>query len=104
MANGNGKAWTEYFRAITPILLLTLNVLAGVLITNQNEIKFTVASLDSKVFHHLTNEELHILREQAVTQKEFNMYLKYTTDQYDKLYQAVCDLAEDKDVGKFKRR
>lgn len=68
--NGNGaKNIIEWFRLITPALV-TINLFLLSIIVYQ------VRSVDDKMFIHLTNHEIHIPREQVVTQAEFEMHLR----------------------------
>jgi hypothetical protein len=71
--NDNGKKW-ENFRWITPITLLLISTLIGIAITNQNDIKFQLSEISSKMFIHLTNAELHIPRATIVSKDEFIIY------------------------------
>jgi hypothetical protein len=65
MSESNGKSWTEHFRIITPFLLLIITGFATVINSKLNDI-------DSKLFHHLTNDEMHCPRSVMVTKAEYD--------------------------------
>ena len=91
----NGKrSWTEYFRIITPLLLLLLTWLSGGLnkrldtIENNAQVAYTqlankIDGVDNKLFHHLTNEELHPRQSQLVSKDRFDEYAKLRKEQLD---------------------
>lgn len=75
--DNNGKRpWTEYFRLLTPVLLLSLNLLAGMIIAEIGDLKYRISELDNKVFQHLTNDELHSTRSQTVSLSEYDGRVK----------------------------
>ena len=61
------KSWTEYFRIITPFLLLVLTAIGG-------SINSRLSDIDSKLFKHLTNDEMHSPRSIMVTKAEYSIY------------------------------
>jgi hypothetical protein len=63
----NGRSWTEHFRIITPFLLLVLTAIGG-------SINSRLTDIDTKLFKHLTNDELHCPRSLMVTKAEYNIY------------------------------
>jgi len=81
MAEQNGKSWTEYFRIITPFLLLVLTLAAG-------GINSKLADIDTKLFKHLTNDEMHCPRSMVIQKPEFDVYQSMRDRQ-------MCDLKED---------
>lgn len=91
--NGNGaKAWTEYFRFLTPVFLLCLNVLAGVLVSNQNDMKGQLTLLDDKMFKHFTNDEMHSPRTMTVLKPEFEIYQKMRDKQMDEMNDVLKEI------------
>jgi hypothetical protein len=58
------RHFTEYFRVITPFLLLVLSVIGG-------SINTRLTDIDTKLFRHLTNDELHAPRSLMVTKAEY---------------------------------
>jgi hypothetical protein len=70
------RIWTEVFRILSPMLLLSLNLLAGVLISNQTAMNKGIDSIDVKLFHHLTNDELHTPRALVVEKVEYEAIQK----------------------------
>jgi len=65
-SNGN-KLNVEWFRIITPVIV-TLNLFM------LSSINSRVIDINQKLFHHLTNAELHYPRSIVVTQSEFIEY------------------------------
>jgi hypothetical protein len=61
------RSWTEYFRIITPFFLFILTLLAGSIQSKLNDI-------DTKLFKHLTNDEIHSPKSLVITKPEFLMY------------------------------
>lgn len=82
----NGFVWKmEYMRLFTPLFLFTLNIIAGMMITNQGQIMTKLDAIDSKVFHHLTNDELHTPKNMITSKAEFDLYQKMRADQLDEI-------------------
>ena len=73
---GKRTHWTEYFRIITPFLLLVITGFATV-------INSRLCDIDNKLFTHLTNAELHFPRTQVVPKSEFDLTLKNIERQLD---------------------
>jgi len=93
--NGNGKKqFLEWFRVITPALISLCLFFLGV-------INYQLRTIDSKIFTHLTNHDIHIPREQIVSQAEFDMYAKNAEQgrvemvkYFDKMEQNLKDYIE----------
>jgi len=82
----NGFKWKlEYLRVMTPVFLFTLNLLAGILLTNQREIITKISDMDNKIFLHLTNDEIHTPRQFVVSKEQFDLYQKMRNDQLDEI-------------------
>ena len=92
--NGNGerKAWTESFRVITPILLILVNAMGGMIIANQQDIKLRISELDTKIFKHLTNDELHTPRSMVVSQQAFTIYQTMRDKQMDNINENIHEI------------
>ena len=84
----NGKKnWMEYFRILTPVFLFVLTLLiAGYnknfenLEKNIGSLKEDIGKLDTKMFVHLTNSDIHIPREQIVSKGEFDIQCKLSEE------------------------
>ena len=74
MAEQNGKSCTEWFRIITPFLLFVLTIFAGAIQTKLTDI-------DTKMFRHLTNDEMHSPRSLMVSKAEFCIYQEMRSTQ-----------------------
>lgn len=69
MSDNGQRSWTEYFRVITPFLLLVITGFAAV-------INSRLGDIDNKLFHHLTNDEMHAPRSLMVTKAEYQANLR----------------------------
>jgi hypothetical protein len=87
----SGKSWTEYFRIISPMLLTVLIFMAGQIQTNQKEIKDELLDINSKLFRHLTNDEIHCPRSIMITKDEVNLLTKMR----DRQIQDIRDVIRD---------
>lgn len=91
--NGS-KYWMEYLRLITPFMLLILNFI-GVMLFKK------IDSIDTKLFNHLTNEEIHYPRAFVASKSEFEMYVKMRDKQWSMLYDNLTQIQEAlKDIRK----
>jgi hypothetical protein len=64
MDNRGERSWMEVFRLITPFLLLVLSIIGA-------SINGRLTDIDTKLFRHLTNDELHAPRSLMVTKAEY---------------------------------
>ncbi len=83
----NNRSWTEYFRIIAPFLLLLLTWIGSGINTNLSRLDAKIDNLDTKIFRHLTNEEIHIARNAVVDKNTFEIYQSMRDKQ-------MCDLKE----------
>jgi hypothetical protein len=91
------KSWTEGFRILSPILLLSLNLLAGILISNQKTMTDGITEIDQKLFHHLTNDEMHTPRSLVVEKVEYMAVQKMRDKQFEQLFSMLEKLQESVD-------
>lgn len=75
MEEKNGKRqFSEVFRWITPVMItIGIFILGG--------IQSTVKDIDTKLFRHLTNDEIHCPKSVVVTKPEFNIYQEFRQKQ-----------------------
>jgi len=87
--NGNGsKQAIEWFRLITPVLVtISIFFLSGV--------SFQLHRIDNKLFTHLTNHDIHVPREQIVSQAEFDLHCKFAKENKEDILKAFDDLRLD---------
>lgn len=87
--NGNGlRISIEWFRLITPTLVtVSLFMLGG--------LSFQLHRVDDKLFAHLTNDDIHVPREQVVSQGEFDLHCKYADDNHRQYLAALKETEED---------
>ena len=72
---------------LTGLVTITLFVVASI----QNR----VTDIDTKLFAHLTNDEIHIPREHAISKSEFELYKKFTASNYDGVQHEIRELRND---------
>ena len=77
--------WTEYFRIITPFLLLVITGYASI-------INGRLCDIDNKLFEHLTNAELHFPRTQVVTKLEYDAIQRMRDKQWQLLELQLQDI------------
>lgn len=94
MSDSNIKSWTEYFRILTPVFLFSLNIIAGMAISNQAQLKDSIDKLDIKIFSHLTNDDLHTPKSIAVTRLEWNVYQTMRDKQMSDIKDELCTIRE----------
>jgi hypothetical protein len=95
VADGNGKThWTEYFRVATPFLLLVMTFIGTTFNERLTTISNGIAELDTKVFKHLTNDELHPPKSIVVTKAEFSIYQEMRNEQMRSIKDVVKDQFE----------
>lgn len=73
-------------------LLVIITTLSLFITTGIND---KVIAIDSKLFKHLTNHELHIPRGQVVTRGEFEMYSMNTDRTINGFKEALEDYKKD---------
>lgn len=77
--------WTEYFRVITPFLLLIITYIGG-------DIGNKLKDIDNKMFVHLTNDEIHSPRTQTVSKSEYEMVQKMRDNQWATICKDIAEL------------
>ena len=80
-SNG-GKQWTEIFRLITPFFLIVITYIGG-------NINTRLTDIDTKLFKHLTDNEIHSLRNLIVTKPEFLIYQEMRDKQMNDLKDLI---------------
>lgn len=77
--------WVDWIHVATPFLLLLLTAL-GTLVYSK------VEDIDNKLFHHLTNDELHAPRSLVVTKAEYTIYQQMRDAQMKDLKDGIIDI------------
>lgn len=84
------RKWLESFRIFTPILVTaSIFLLTG--------INAKVDKLDSMIFQHFTNDEIHVPRSQITQIGDFSMYVKMRDAQWNKLYDSMFEFGKKQD-------
>lgn len=97
------KSWTEYFRMITPFMLVvftfvgwTVNQRMASLESRIVSVDCKIDAVDTKLFKHLTNDEIHIPRTMIVGQEAFLTYQKMRdtqmNDMKSELREGLADI------------
>ncbi len=85
MTNGrNGIVLISLGSVLTALLTLNGFMLGA--------IRADIKVLDNKIFNHLTNDDIHVVRSYVVSQAEFDMHCKYKDEQIDKFNKSIVDL------------
>ena len=77
--------WTKY---ITPILVTIALFMLG-------EVMAQVGRVEEKLFHHLSNDEIHMPRSQFVTKAEFDLQSKFAEKETERILKAIDELRVD---------
>ena len=62
-------------------------------------ITLQIARMDEKLFHHISNFEIHMPRSQFVSKAEFDVQCKFVERENDRVIRAVEDLRCDIKAG-----
>ena len=85
-------SWTKY---ITPVLVTIALFMLAQIITQ-------VGRVEEKLFHHISNDEIHMPRSQYVSKAEFDLQAKFTEKEIDRILQAIDGLRNDIKNGGIK--
>ena len=77
--------WTRY---ITPVLVTIAIFMLG-------EVMAQVGRVEEKLFHHLSNDEIHMPRSLFVSRAEFDLQSKFSEKEIDRILQAIDRLRSD---------
>ena len=80
---------------ITVITTLSLFITNGIK-TDINLTRNLIKDVDSKLFVHLTNHDIHIPREQVVSKKEFDLYRYALDEKFAQLNDNLKDYSSKK--------
>ena len=79
------KGWSKF---ITPILVTIAIFMLGTIMAQ-------VGRIDEKLFHHLSNDEIHMPRSQFVTKAEFDLQSKFAEREAERILKAIDELRSD---------
>ena len=79
------ESWTKY---ITPVLVTIAIFMLG-------NIMAQVGRVEEKLFHHLSNDEIHMPRSQFVTKAEFEMQSRFAEKETERILKAIDELKSD---------
>ena len=90
------ESWTKY---ITPVLVTITIFMLGNIIAQ-------VGRVDDKLFHHLSNDEIHMPRSLFVSKAEFDLHSKFSDKETERILKAIDELSGDikAEHGKSKTR
>ena len=90
------EGWTKY---ITPILVTITIFMLG-------NIMAQMGRVEERLFHHLSNDEIHMPRSQFVSKAEFEIQSRFIEKENDRILRAIDDLRNDlkAEYGKGKAR
>jgi hypothetical protein len=84
------NGWGSILRFITPILVTISIFIIG-------QINTKVDRLDSRMYEHFINSEVHIPRTMLTLKGDFDMYVNMRNKQWDKLYDTLSDINNKQD-------
>lgn len=79
------ESWTKY---ITPVLVTIAIFMLG-------NVMAQLGRVDDKLFHHLSNDEVHMPRSQFVTKAEFDLHSKFSEKETERILKAIDELRVD---------
>lgn len=85
-------SWVKY---ITPVLVTIAIFMLG-------EVMAQVGRVEEKLFHHLSNDEIHMPRSQFVTKAEFDLQSKFAEKEAERILKAIDELRGDLKTGGVK--
>jgi hypothetical protein len=90
------ESWTKY---ITPVLVTIAIFMLG-------NVMAQVGRVDDKLFHHLSNDEIHMPRSLFVSKAEFDLHSKFSDKETERILKAIDELRNDlkAEYGKSKTR
>jgi hypothetical protein len=86
------KNWMEYFRLVTPFLLILFGIIGWFIKEDVSRINLKLEDIDHKMFVHLTNDEMHSPRSLMVTKAEFLVYQSMRDKQMGDLKDIIYDI------------
>jgi len=89
------RSWTEYFRIITPFLLIVITFVGATINKNLDTLDTHITAIDNKLFLHLTNDEIHAIRSNFISKSEFDIVSIMREKQFSKIEQAIYDLKDE---------
>jgi hypothetical protein len=84
------ESWTKY---ITPVLVTIAIFMLG-------NIMAQVGRVDEKLFHHLSNDEIHMPRSLFVSKAEFDLHSKFSDKETERILKAIDELRNDLKTGR----
>ena len=79
------EGWAKY---ITPVLVtITIFML--------DNIMAQMGRVEERLFHHLSNDEIHMPRSQFVSKAEFEIQSRFVEKENDRILRAIDDLRND---------
>jgi len=84
------EGWTKY---ITPVLVTITIFMLG-------NIMAQMGRVEERLFHHLSNDEIHLPRSQFVSKAEFEIQSRFVEKENDRILRAIDDLRNDLKAGK----
>jgi len=84
------EGWTKY---ITPVLVTITIFMLG-------NIMAQMGRVEERLFHHLSNDEIHLPRSQFVSKAEFEIQSRFIEKENDRILRAIDDLRNDLKAGK----
>ncbi len=91
-------------RSLKIYIASAITIFIFVLTITINRVEEKVKEVNSKLFTHLTNESLHVPREQIVSQNEFIMHCKFAQENKTDILKILDKIQDDVKTILRKRR
>lgn len=82
-------------RTLKIYIASAITIFIFVLTITINRVEVKIKGVDDKLFTHLTNEDLHVPREQIVSQAEFDMHCKFAQENKVEILKNLDKLQDD---------
>ena len=89
--NSNGLGW----KVAGSFVCVLITVITSLSLFITTGLRGDIARIDSRLFDHLTNEELHIQRDQVVTKAQFDLYCGFEDQKKEALLDKLEEIKEE---------
>lgn len=86
------EGWVGYLRLVTPLISFIVMFLIMTIKGDISRIENSVKDLDTKMFKHITNDEMHSPRSLVVLKPEFQMYYNMINGQLNSINNEICEI------------
>jgi len=88
----DNTGWMQYLRLVTPFLLILIGLYTNGIRGDLSRIDIKLSDIDSKLFRHLTNDDIHTPKDIVITRAEFKIYQEMRERQMCTLEEIIREL------------